>query len=130
MPLQSLHTARDRSSAERIAAARRLALDALYEAWDRSPVGAPAPMDLEVLEKRAVRDAELGCGGRAVTTVLGSGRGGAVEERLTILVSRTRADRVRAAVYTVRVGEALTYEEQVRAHSGLFRLAVHVAAHA
>jgi hypothetical protein len=50
-----------------------------------------------------------------------------VEERLTILTSLTRGDRVAAAVYSVRVVGGLTSEFPVTGR-GLARLAAHVAA--
>lgn len=127
MPLQSLHTARDRTTAERIAAARRIQLDELYAAYDQAGI---KPMDLELVEQRAVHATEAGCGGRAVTVTLHALDGGTVEERLTILLSRKREDRVAAATYTVRLPGLLEHEVAVRANSGLYRLAVHVAAHA
>jgi hypothetical protein len=119
-----LRTATPRNVPQRIGDARALQLDELYQAAD---VTRMKLVDLEILERRAVRNAVIGCGGHAVTTTMSETD--EVEERLTILTSVCREDRVQAAVYSVRVSGMLTREFPVRGGSGMGRLAAHVAAH-
>lgn len=121
MPTQ-LRTAPDRTVSQRIGDARTIQLDGLYQRYDAGV----KLMDLAILELRAVRNATLGCAGHAITTTLSEGD--EVVERLTILTSLTRSDRIHAAVYSVRMVGGLTREFPVRAGSGLGRLAAHVAA--
>jgi hypothetical protein len=121
MPLH-LRTAPDRTTAKRIGDARAVQLQELYDDYDRTGVKL---MDLEILEQRAVRSAVTGCAGHAITTTVSEGD--EVEERITILTSLSRGDRIQAAVYSVRVGGTLTNEFPVRAGSGLAQLASHVA---
>jgi hypothetical protein len=120
-----LRTAPPRNVSRRIGDARAIQLNELYDDYDRTGVKL---MDLEILEQRAVRNAVVGCSGHAVTTTLSEGD--EVEERLTILASLSRGDRVQAAVYSVRVGGMLTNEFPVTPAGragGLGRLASHVA---
>jgi hypothetical protein len=125
MPAQ-LKTAPNRNTAQRIGAARTIQLDELYAAAD-ADLAFPSQklLDLEVIERRAVRNAQVVGAGAAITTTLHEGDD--VEERLTILTSLTRGDRVAAAVYSVRVVGGLTSEFPVTGR-GLARLAAHVAA--
>jgi hypothetical protein len=120
-----LKTAPPRSTAQTIAAARKIGLNDLYREYDATGVKL---LDLQAVEARAVRAAEVACGGHAITTTLHSGED--AEERLTILTSLTRGDRVTAAVYSVRVVGGLTHEFPVSSSGarGLARLAAHVAA--
>jgi hypothetical protein len=127
MPAQKT-SAHEKPSTLRIATARRTQLDELYLAYDVTGV---KPLELEAIERRAIANAVRMPGGYAVTTVLGA-EDEIVEERLTVLTSVQHGSRVAAALYTVRIGDALMKEFEVqvrRTYDSLCELASHVACH-
>lgn len=124
MPAQKI-SAPERPTPQRIAGLRAQLLHELYREYDRTGIKS---LDLEQIERDAAQSAVIGCDGAAVSTYLQDG--GAVLERLTILTSVTRGDRVAAALYSVKVGDGLTQEFPVEVggpYGAIGRLASHVA---
>lgn len=127
MPAQKI-SAPERPTPQRIAGLRAQLLHELYREYDRTGIKS---LDLEQIERDAVNRALAMPGGHAVTVLLDDG-GELVRERLTILTSVTRGDRVAAVLYSVRIGDGLTQEFPVTPggpYGALGRIASHVACH-